>query len=135
MNSREQFLSNLRDSRVKVHKVPIDGWPTPVYLCQQTMGDVRSSMMQVGEDATDARQKIRDDPLFLARSLARLVRDENGDLLFDSSNDAQMAELMEVLKDAPPTISKQITDAYNAINAPTSLEVTTEGNSPSANPS
>jgi len=128
--NREQFLKNLRASKVQIHPLQLEGWSGLVYLRPQTLGEIRDSLMRADTDDLegDARSKIKTDSLFLARSIARLVRDEAGELLFDADNDAEMGELMAGLADTAPGISRQLNDAWNALNEPTKAEVTPEGN-------
>lgn len=136
--NRQQFLKNLRNSKVKLHPVPIDGWDAPIYLRPQTMGEIRDALMkpeEAPETITDVRGRLGKDPLFLARSLAKLVRDERGELLFDPADEEQMQELMRTMADAGPSISKKINEAYAALNSPNTEEVTPEGNSQSASSS
>jgi hypothetical protein len=73
--------------------------------------------------------------LYIARALAEIVRDENGVLLFDARDDVQMTELMALLEDVGPGVSRQIQNAYNAINRASTEEVGPEGNSRSASSS
>ncbi len=126
---RAQFLRNLRSSKVPVTATRIDGWDGPIYLRAQTVGEVRESLLRhEDEESLDPRERIAKDPYFIARGIARLVRDESGALLFDPDDDGQMLELMTALADTAPAVSKRIHDAYNALNEPTTAEVTTQGN-------
>jgi len=127
---RNQFLKNLRASKVKLRSVQVPGWDGLVYLRPQTLGEIRDALMKATpEDATaDARSQMNRDPLYLARSIARLVRDEAGELLFDPDNDGQMGELMADLADTGPAISKLLNEVYNELNEPSRVEVTPEGN-------
>jgi len=124
---RSQFLKNLRASRVKLHPVQLEGWEGLVYLRPQTLGEIRDTLLKGVVEETATKQ-INKDPLYIARSVARLVRDETGALLFDADDDKDMGELMEVLADTGPGISRELNAAYNALNEPNSEEATPEGN-------
>jgi len=127
---RSQFLRNLRASKVKLHPVQIDGWEGLVYLRPQTLGEIRDVLMKVdGEgESEDLKKSIGTDPLYLARGIARLVRDEEGVLLFDADDNVQMVELMRELEGTAPEISRRLNLEFNAINAPSTAEVTPSGN-------
>ncbi len=129
--NRTQFLTNLKASKVKLVPLQVEGWDGLVYLRPQTVGEVRDMLLAPDEEKTP-KEALTKDPLFLARSIAKIVRDEEGVLLFDPSNDDDMKLLMETLAEAGPSISRQINKAYNALNAPTKEEATPEGNSPGA---
>lgn len=133
---KKQFLRNVRASKVPVHPLQIDGWDGLIYLRPATLGEIRDTLLeqaaQEGEHNGTPVPSATSDPLFIARNIARLVRDEAGELLFDSKSEADMQSLMEVLADAAPSISKRITEAYNKLNEPTLSQETPEGNSPSA---
>ena len=124
---RSQFLANLRASRVKLHPVQLEGWEGVVYLRPQTLGEIRDTLLKGIEEDTVSKQ-INKDPLYIARSVARLVRDETGALLFNADDDKDMVELMEVLADTGPGISRELNAAYNTLNEPNSVEATPEGN-------
>ena len=136
---KTQFLQNLRNSRVTLHPLQVEGWEGVIYLRTQTLEDVRDILAHSGDQGDEGGEApselIKKDPLYFARTVARMVRDETGALLFDARDDEQMAELMGALKDTAPTVSKQINEAYKALNSPIAPEVTPEGNSPSANSS
>ena len=102
-----------------------------VYLRPQTLGEIRDTLLKGIEEDTVSKQ-INKDPLYIARSIARLVRDEAGALLFNADDDKDMGELMGVLADTGPGISKELNAAYNALNEPNLEEATPEGNSRSA---
>jgi hypothetical protein len=131
VTTRSDFLRNLRKTQVKLHPVQLDGWDMVVYLRPQTLGEIRDILMKADPD--DALKKeTQEDPLFIARNVARLVRDENGVLLFNEDDAAQMKELMGELESSAPIITRQLNQAYTKLNEPSPLEVTPKGNSPSA---
>jgi len=127
---RATFLRNLRASKVALHPLQIPGWEGVIYLRPQTLGEIRDVLMRAPLDDEDPKAQVKRDDLFIARSIARLVRDEAGDLLFSADNDAEMRDLMAALADTGPAISKAINAAYNELNEPSTVEVTPEGNSP-----
>jgi hypothetical protein len=128
---RAAFLKNLKASRVKLTPLQIDGWDGLVYLRPQTLGEIRDLLVKAPADADKAPTKR--DPLFIARSIAQVVRDEAGALLFDPENDAEVKDLMDALADTGPAVSRQINAAWNALNEPSTVEVTPEGNSQADN--
>ena len=132
--NRQQFLRNLTASKVKLFPLQIKGWEGLVYLRPQTMGEIRDDLVKEPESGT-VRERLQKDPLFLARGIARVVREENGDLLFDPNDDTQMLELMAALSDTAPDIAKQVNEAYSKLSTATTEEVTPAGNSLSAKPS
>lgn len=128
---KNQFLSNLRKSTVPLVAVPIQGWDGPVYLRATTIGEIRDILLGEADspgESGNAAERAQRDPLYLARQMAKLVRDENGNLLFNHRDDAEMQELMDAMAGAAPYISKQIQKAYERINTPTSQEEDSEGN-------
>jgi len=129
--NREQFLKNLRASKVPLHPLQVDGWEGTIYLRPTTIGEVRDILLERG-DRKEGDPPPPPDPLYIARTLAGIVRDEEGNLLFDPKNDTQVAELMEALADAAPSISRQINQAYDKLNSPSPAEVSPEGKSLSA---
>lgn len=127
--NREQFLRNLRQSRAKLVPVQIDGWEHPIFVRQQTVGEIKEILIERGEgQQPDAKSSLKDDPLYLARSIARIVRDQKGELLFDAKDDAQMRQLADTLDETAPDVSRRIHDEWNKLNAPTAEEVNAKGN-------
>lgn len=125
---KARFYANLRASKVPLHPLRIDGWDGVIYLRAQTVGEINAYLLKGAQGQPETQPQPGADPYFIARSLARIVRGEDGALLFDADDDAQMAELMAELAETAPAISKQINDAYKALTAPTSAEVGPEGN-------
>lgn len=121
---REQFLENMRASKVPLVPFQIDGWDGVVYMRQQTIGEVRDIIMRDGAKKDDGKP----DSLMLARAIARVVRDEKGALLFNEDDEMEMQELMDVMSEAAPAISRQIHEAYRALNEPSAAEVDPKGN-------
>ena len=128
---REHFLRNLRASKVPLYPVKIDGWDGEVYIRPTTIGEVRDLVLS-REARKEGDPPPPPDVLYIARNIAQIVRDENGDLLFDSKDNEQMEELMEALAEAAPKISSQINKAYERLNEPSSVEVSPTGKSLSA---
>jgi hypothetical protein len=125
---RAKFLAQLRANKTKLVPLVIDGWKEPVYLRPQTVGDIKAEILAAPGEAADARGRLIKDPLYLARSIAKIVRDEKGELLFDPDDNAQVQTLMDALAETGPAISRQVHEAYNRINAPVEAEVTPTGN-------
>lgn len=128
MATRNDFLRNMRKSQVKLHPLQLEDWDIVVYLRPQTLGEVRDLLLKEGDKEETLKDEVNNDPLFLARNIARIVRNETGELLFNDSDDEQMQELMLVLENTAPSVSRQINKAYRGINEPNSLEADAQGN-------
>lgn len=126
MTTRSDFLRNLKKAQVKLHPVQLEGWDMVVYLRPQTLGEIRDILMKAEPD--DSLKAETKDALFLARNVARMVRDGNGVLLFNEDDEAQMKELMGELEGIAPTVTRQLNAAYQKLNEPTPLEVDPQGN-------
>ena len=129
---KSKFLANLRASAVPLKPLQIPGWDGLVYIRAQTLGKIREILEErdsaAPTETDDSRTAFQKDPLYLARSIAKIVRDEDGALIFDAKSDAEMTELMAVLADAAPEVSRAIHDAHNEVNSPAKTEVGPEGN-------
>lgn len=126
---KQQFLRNLKKSKVSLHPIQIDGWDGTLYMRQPTLGEIRDTLLQGGgDDEGEKKDPMRTDPLFIARSIAKIIRDEKGVLLFDEHDDVEMKTLMDALAETAPAVSKSINEAYNRLNEPTSGQVDSSGN-------
>jgi len=131
VTTRSDFLRNLKKAQVKLHPVQLDGWDMLVYLRPQTLGEIRDILMKADKEES-LQSEVSTDPLFLAKNIARMVRDEAGELLFNENDDAQLKELMSVLESTAPAVSQQLNKAYRELNEPNSIEADPQGNSRSA---
>jgi len=127
VTNRSDFLRNLKGQQVKLHPLQLEGWDVTVYLRPQTLGEIRDVLLK-SDEKEKVGQGITVDPLFIARNIARMVRDEYGELLFNADDNAQMEELMSSLEGTAPSVSKQISTAYNKLNEPNSEEADAKGN-------
>lgn len=123
---RAKFIARLQGAAVKLTPFTVPGWDEPVYLRPTTMADVKEQLMRPNQ-SEDVGERIKADRFYIERTIARIVRDEKGDLLFDPADDAQMEELRGALDMSPPGISRKIQDAQTALNTP-SKEVDEKGN-------
>jgi hypothetical protein len=123
---RAKFLARIHGAAVKLTPFTVPGWDEPVYLRPNTMADIKEQLLR-GDEPAEIGARLKADPFYIERSVARLVRDEKGALLFDPADDAQMAELKAALDASPPGISRQIQDAQSSLNEP-AKEVDPKGN-------
>lgn len=125
---RAKFLETLRAGAVKLVPFTPPGFPEPVYLKAPTMADVKEQILRAEVLGDTAKERIANDPLYLERSLARILRNADGSLMFDAEDNAQLAELKAVLDLAPHNTSRLIHEAHDALSEPAKSEETPKGN-------
>lgn len=126
---RAKFLEKLRASSVQLVPFTIEGWEEPIYLKPQTMADIREILAESnGAESKTVAETLAKDPYYIERGIAKIIRDKDGNRLFDFKDDVQMVELRGVLDSNRAIVSRQIQDAYNALNEPTKVEVDPKGN-------
>lgn len=124
---RAKFLAGLKGSAVKLSPFTLPGFSEPVYLKPLTMADIKAELTKPDEPK-EVRERIQKDQFYIERSIARLVRDEKGALLFDEKDDAQMSELRGVLDANAHTVSSLIHAAHDKLNGADKSEVDPKGN-------
>ena len=126
---RAKFLEKLRASSVELVPFTPDGWDEPIYLKPQTMADVREILLESnGSESKTVADMLAKDPYYIERGMAKLIRDKDGNRLFDFKDDKQMEDLRVVLDTNRTSVNRQIQDAYNKLNEPTHSEVDPKGN-------
>lgn len=125
--NRQKFLASTKKSAVKLTAVPIPGWDEPVYIRPMTIADVKETILRP-DQPENTRARLEADPFMVERMIARVARDERGDLLFDPADDVQMEALREAIQLTPPgLISGRLQEAQAALNVP-DKEVDAKGN-------
>lgn len=99
-----------------------------MYLQAMTMADVKAQILRADASGATARERIQNDEFYIERSLARILRQEDGSLMFNEDDAAQLVELREVLNSCPANTSRLIHDAHDALNESSNAEVTPKGN-------
>lgn len=123
---RTKFLEGLKGVAVKLRPVKIPGFVEPVYVKPFTMADIKAQLAK--DEPAEIKDRLAKDQYYIERAIARIVRDEKGALLFDESNDAQMAELRVALDDSSPSVNTILTDAQHETLKPDKSEVDPKGN-------
>lgn len=118
---RAKFLAKLKASAVELVPLTLEGWDEPVYLKPRTVKDIREAILN--PDTKSMEESLREDKYYIERNIAGRLYDEHGKHLFDSKDDAQMEELQQVLDNNSRSITRQITDADNALSMPTKDEI------------
>lgn len=125
--NRAQFLAGLKGTAVKLTPFTIPGFTEPIYLKPVTMAEIKAELTKPDEPK-EVRERLAKDAYYIERSIARVVRDEKGELLFDEKDDAQMAQLKEVLDENGPEVNRAIQEAREALQKPGKDEVDPAGN-------
>lgn len=124
---RAKFMARLQGAAVKLTPFTPAGWDEPIYLRPMSMADIKDQL-QRPESEGSVGDRLKADPYYIERQLARVVRGKDGALLFDPADDAQMAELKTVLDASPPEVSRQIQDEQGRLNGPAKSEADDKGN-------
>ena len=124
---RAKFLASMKSGAVKLTSFTPPGFAEPIYLKPMTMADIKAQLVR-DDEAPDVRDRLRKDQYYIERSLARIMRNEKGELLFDESDDGQMAALKEVLDEGPHNTSRLIHEAQDKLQNPDKEEADPKGN-------
>lgn len=124
---RAKFLAGLKGNAVKLFPFTPPGFSEPIYLKPLTLADVKAQLAKPDEPK-EIKERLANDPFYIERGIARLVRDANGVLLFDEKDDVQMAELKTLLDQNGPEVSRKIQEAHDDLQEPTKAEVDPKGN-------
>jgi len=81
----------------------------PVKVSVPEIGDLFVRQLSVGEVEANARDSKSEDPFRIARALARVLCDEDGELLYDPRSDDDVNELAR----APFGVMNKVLDAAN----------------------
>ncbi len=124
---RAKFEATLKAGAVKLVAYTPPGFSEPIYLKPLTMADIKAQLTKPDEPAA-IRERLTKDPFYIERSLARMIRNKDGALIYDEKDDAQMAGLRAVLDDSPHNLSSLIQKAQDGLMEPAKGEVDTAGN-------
>lgn len=124
---RAKFLAGLKGTAVKLVPFTIPGFTEPIYLKPVTMAEIKAELTKPDEPK-EVKDRLAKDQYYIERSIARVVRDEKGELLFDEKDDAQMAQLKAVLDENGPEVNRSIQEAREALQKPGKDEVDPAGN-------
>lgn len=124
---RAKFEATLKAGAVKLVAYTPPGFAEPIYLKPLTMADIKAQLLKPDEPK-EVRERILKDEFYIERSLARIIRDETGALIYDEKDDAQMSGLRAVLNDSPHNLSNLIIGAQDGLMQPTKDEVGPTGN-------
>ena len=119
--NRAALLAALEAAQPELVEIRVEGLSSPVYMRRLTMADSRT--LPRADDAADlpiARQN--------ALTLVRVLRDEDGELLFDAKDEAQVAELEGYLEQLDTRTYGRLIDAYRNLETPTAAEADDAGN-------
>lgn len=127
--NKEQFIESLRAAQEQLTPYQIPGWPAPVYLRRTTVKEARETMKDPRlANASSMADLLKADEYYFERSVARVIRSADGQLLFDANSEAEMAELRAVLDGVGADLIGQLQKAQAALNKPTLAEAEPSGN-------
>ncbi len=119
--SRTAFIDALQAATPPLRRVEIRGFPHPVWLRRMTVGEARALVAA-------AKAQAGDDPFANARTVASLVRDDTGALLFDRHDDAQLKALQAALESTDARVMNDLMQQIARLNDADETEVDHAGN-------
>jgi len=124
---RAKFLLGLKRSAVRLTAFTPPGFTEPIYLRPLSMADIKAVITKPDEPK-EVRDRLTNDPLYIERGIARIVRGADGNLLFDEKDNAQMDELKSVMDNNSHNVSRLIHEAHEALQLPDKSEADPKGN-------
>lgn len=119
---RDGFLAAARAAAPELRQARLSGFPEPVWIRRMTVAEARRLAADAAAEGEDAA------PNGDARVIATMVRNGDGELLFERDDQAQMTELQATIDAMDARVVTELLNAVNALAEPGPGEVDDAGN-------